>query len=151
MSDLLRSLTKISKLLAFFNESLIRSFFRKNERFTQRTNEQIPNPATKRNMYNRELTLRTCKKCIAGKVHWKKWGFEKVICCSGEYFPPNIEKGILYGIYPWVFRYPNTTCDLIHTMAGVVNWCTQLLPQCLGSSECVRYRTKSSVENVGLY
>ena len=150
MSDSLRLLTKnewMSELLVFFSESLIRSIFHKKPAIISKNQWANSQPC---HNDNRELTLSSCKKCIAGKVHWMKWGFEKVICCSGEYFPPNIEKGILYGIYPWVFRYPNTTCDLIHTMAGVVNWCTQLLPQCLGSSECVRYRTKSSVENVGV-
>ena len=48
VSESLRSLTKnerMSKLLAFLSESLIRSFFCKNERFPQKTDEQIPSPA----------------------------------------------------------------------------------------------------------
>ena len=47
VSKLLRSLTKkkrMSELLVFFNESLIRSFLGKNEWFAQKTNERIPSP-----------------------------------------------------------------------------------------------------------
>ena len=44
----LRLLTKneqMSELLVFLSESLIRSFFRKNERFAQKTDERISSPA----------------------------------------------------------------------------------------------------------
>ena len=48
MSDSLRLLTKnerMSESLVFFSKLLIRSFFRKNERFAQKTDEGIPSPA----------------------------------------------------------------------------------------------------------
>ena len=47
VSEALSSLTKnerMSELLVFLSESLILSFFRKNEGFAQKTNELIPNP-----------------------------------------------------------------------------------------------------------
>ena len=48
MSKSLRSLNKneqMSESHVFLSESLIRSFFRKNERFAQKTDERIPSPA----------------------------------------------------------------------------------------------------------
>ena len=47
VSESLISLTKnerMSESLIFLSESLIRSFFDKNERFTQKSNERIPSP-----------------------------------------------------------------------------------------------------------
>ena len=47
VSELLRSLTKnerMSESLVFLSELLIHSFFHKNERFTQKTDEWIPSP-----------------------------------------------------------------------------------------------------------
>ena len=47
MSESRRLLTnneQMSELLVFLSKTIIRSFFRKNERFAQKTDEQIPSP-----------------------------------------------------------------------------------------------------------
>ena len=56
VSESLRSLTKneqMSKSLVFLRESLIRSFFRKIERFAQKTDQRIPSPGKTRIFLNR--------------------------------------------------------------------------------------------------
>ena len=61
MSNSLRLLTKnecMSELLVFLSESLICSFFAKNERFPQKTDERIPSPALFTLFYSLEYSNR---------------------------------------------------------------------------------------------
>ena len=86
VSESLRSLTKneqMSESLIFLSESLIRSFFDKNEQFARKSNEQIPSPDS-HDTNQHPLKMNILSKTFLQIILAAKWLYRGIQVC-----PPN--------------------------------------------------------------